>query len=330
MAIWRRLSAWQRSGLVLSIIWAIGVGTFTYRSALSSAKSQAEFVYQICVHNQAVSHDSASFNCDAERKKSFTDNMKHAQENALFVAIAPIPLLWLAGLVLIYLFRAQIIGLRALIPWKTLKLHERCFVLFCGSISLLAILVGLLIVLDLYVDIKVPVALGPKTVSASDQFTTAVGTWTRSGDKGSDSDMVWPLQTSSIACNKAAGTCIEARAYLIGGNQLSLLGVEMNQYEIESWTTTSITFRQPGTPSDCFSEVFTIDLRTESVSGKGYRTYPPPTRDCKAFETTYSGKPAESRWYYRLSDGSEVYWKLRAKARPLPLRVIAALFATSR
>jgi hypothetical protein len=38
----------------------------------------------------------------------------------------------------------------------------------------------------------------------------------------------------------------------------------------------------------------------------------------------WSGK--EDRWTYRLSDGFTVYWDERLKARPLPLRILQALF----
>jgi hypothetical protein len=65
--------------------------------------------------------------------------------------------------------------------------------------------------------------------------------------------------------------------------------------------------------------VFTIDLTTKSVSGAGH-----PTNNDSDYCKLYGGK--EESWKYQLSNGFNIYWEERRKARPLPLRLFQAFF----
>jgi len=55
------------------------------------------------------------------------------------------------------------------------------------------------------------------------------------------------------------------------------------------------------------------------VSGAGHRINE-NLEFCKRFPSQ------EQQWNYRLADGFKVYWELRQKARPLPLRVFHSFF----
>jgi hypothetical protein len=59
---------------------------------------------------------------------------------------------------------------------------KKAFVVFSVLAGLAVILLGVTVVLNLYVDTQVPVALGQRAmVIKTGDLVTAVGTWTRSG-----------------------------------------------------------------------------------------------------------------------------------------------------
>lgn len=86
-------------------------------------------------------------------------------------------------------------------------------------------------------------------------------------------------------------------------------------YDIQSWSPNAIVMRKEVL---CGIELFTIDLNTKSVSGAGHRINDEPM--CQ------TDKDDKANWNYQLTNGFDVYWKLRQKARPWPLRVIQSFF----
>jgi hypothetical protein len=69
----------------------------------------------------------------------------------------------------------------------------------------------------------------------------------------------------------------------------------------------------------CATTTYVIDLNTKKVTGSGHRTND-DHENCKMMSTD-----GGTEWSLLLSDGFPVYWDLRQKARPLPLRVIQTL-----
>ncbi len=140
----------------------------------------------------------------------------------------------------------------------------------------------------------------------------AEGTWTQSGST-EGSSLANPLQTSRIECNKVENRCTEARAS-IADNVLTF--PDLIEYDVESWTATAIVLRNN---FPCTTELFTIDLNTKAVSGAGHSI-----NNDGVFCKVYGSK--EESWKYQLSNGFNVYWEQRKKARPLPLRLIQTFF----
>ena len=102
-----------------------------------------------------------------------------------------------------------------------------------------------------------------------------VGTWTRP-DLTADT-IADPLQTSRILCVKSENRCTEAKAYVSGQSLFS----DTVDYTVDSWTASAIILRND---FPCATEIYTIDLNTEAVSGVGYRRT--RTRDCAACHLT--------------------------------------------
>ncbi len=241
--------------------------------------------------------------------------MDGSNANVATAALGPLPFAWLAAFILLYVGRAQLIGFRAVVPWATLTRARKLFVIFCGLFSAASILFGLVMLLNLYVDTKVRVSPGPfvDVIKTGDNLVTVEGTWTRTDL--TDDTIMNPLQTSKITCSKAENRCTEALASVSDSTLMS----EIVDYDIQSWTPDAIVLRRE---FPCATELFTIDLNTKAVSGAGHRI----NENDLFCKSSSKSQNERSTWTYRLSNGFQVYWGLRQKARPLPLRVIQSIF----
>jgi hypothetical protein len=309
-----RLNRWQRVGIAASILWALGAAIYTHNADVQRANDFVQWAYKVCADGKAIRHDPDLSSCDKERDRNLKTWMEGDEGNAAITALAPLPFAWLAGFVLLYVGRAQIVGFRAVVPWARLGWQKRTFVVFSVLASAATVLFGLVVILNLYVDALVPVGLppgGPAVIKTGENLVTVEGTWTRTGPTA-DSSLAYPLQTSRIECNKEERRCTEARASVAG----SVLTADLTDYDVESWTDAAIILRNA---YPCATEVFTIDLNTDAVTGAGH-----PTNQDSDYCRVYGGK--EKSWTYQLTDGFKVYWEQRQKARPLALRLFQTLF----
>jgi hypothetical protein len=247
-----------------------------------------------------------------------TKNANSTTGEFLIELALTIPPLWLFGFILLYFIRAQIAGFRTVVPWSSLTLLKKAVVAGCAFVSFVALTFAAMEVLNLYVDTKVPVALSPflDVIQASDEFVRAKGTWVRT-DLRNDT-IADPLQISQIDCQKQDMQCVEANAYVTTGH---LLGVDLRTFHVKSWTKNAIVFVGEEL---CGTTVYTIDLNTKAVSGGGHLT----NQDadfCKSGNKLLGITPKDN-WTLLLSNGFDVYWGMRMKARPWSLRFIQTLF----
>jgi hypothetical protein len=307
-----KLSRWVWIGLLASLIWAVAAAVHNRNSDVKTAKQLSELAYKVCIFNKEVDHDSDLSSCIAKREKTAADLMEGSFGNAALLALGPIPFAWLAIFIGLYVIRAQIIGFRAVVPWKTLAPRKKAFVVLCCVGSGVLVLIGLVTAMNLYVDTKVPVGMSSfqDLTKTADGSVTVTGTWTRTDL--TDDTIQSPLQTSKIECDKAANRCTEALASVSG----TALMVDLFDYDIQSWTPDAIVLRKDDL---CTTELFTIDLNTKAVTGAGNFT-----NETNAY--CARNQSDKKTWTYQLSNGFKTYWEIRQKARPLPLRVIYSLF----
>jgi hypothetical protein len=308
-----KLSGWRKWGIVASILWALGATIHQRNENVESANDFAKFSYKVCADNKVALSDTDLRSCTEEQEKNRKIWMVGSWGNVAIFALMPIPVAWFAVFILRYIARAQAVGFRAVVPWQTLSKPKKSFVVLSTVVTAAAALFILMVVMNMYVDTLVPVSIGYKAMvmKTGDSYVTAMGTWTRAGMTAGSSIGV-PLQTSRINCNRQERRCTEAKASVSGGTLTS----ELVQYDIESWSDTTIVFKNE---DDCYAEVFTIDLGTSSVNGAGRQTNM-DNPYCKRFASQ------EATWTYHLADGFSVYWSERQRARPRPLRVMHAFF----
>ncbi len=173
-----------------------------------------------------------------------------------FMALVPVPLGWFAAYILVAVGRGAVIGFRAVVPWSIITWPRRLFVVSAlASIAVVGLGIGVEL-MGRYVDLQVPVSLypfsdfyqqqwessslsGETLVRTAEGRVSVHGTWTRDGIEGGILD---PLQTSQINCDRTAGRCREAKASVSVGS-VNLLNAELIEYEIESWSPTTVGFQ---------------------------------------------------------------------------------------
>ncbi|HEX4533415.1 MAG TPA: hypothetical protein VH000_04220 [Rhizomicrobium sp.] len=305
-----KLSRYQIAGLILSVIWIIGAGVHARNEDVANANSFARFADDVCADSVKLK-TSTQEKCGREHTSTFATFMEGDTGNILFLAFAPLPFFWLTAFCLLYFFRAQVIGFRAVIPWSTLSWQKRAFVALCVIFVIVAGLFVLLIVLNGYVDSEVPISPESKSfvkVPANGGLVEIVGTWTRT-DLIKDT-IANPIQTSRIICIKSENRCTEAKAYISN----NLLLADSVDYTIQSWTESAIILRND---FPCATEVYTLDLNSEIASGVGYKT----NKNTPLCDVS-SNRGGPDRWTMMLEDGFKVYWAERQKRRPWLLRVM--------
>lgn len=310
-----RLSGLQRLGIALSILWAVVAAIHTHRADVDRAEDLSKFAYKVCSDSKMLAKDADLSRCDKEKADHIATWMKDSNENVALAALVPIPIGWLAGFILLYIWRIQVAGFRATVPWFGLSRPKKGFAIFCFVTVAAGLLFASITAMNLYVDTQVPVALSPllDVIKTGEDLVHVSGTWTRQGDAKS-SAIGEPLQTSTIECNRAENRCTEAKASLAG----NVLTSEVVEHDVQSWTNEAVVLKDT---FPCAEEIYTIDLNTKAVSGAGHRINN-DTPLCKLSPAA----TGEAEWRYRMESGFPVYWEMRRKARPWPLRVIQSLF----
>lgn len=96
-----RLNGWQRIGIVLSIVWAVGAAIHTRNDEIDFWKNFASTGYTICM--EAKSADGAK--CSAEMSEALMKLREPFWPNIAFNALAPVLSGWLVAYLALWIFR---------------------------------------------------------------------------------------------------------------------------------------------------------------------------------------------------------------------------------
>ena len=96
----RKLNAWKRLGIVLSVIWAVGAGGYEYFSTINRASDFGALAAKVCDDSREARHlpyDEAA--CwtghDSPFRKNYAIMAEGVWPGTLFLALAPLPFFWL-------------------------------------------------------------------------------------------------------------------------------------------------------------------------------------------------------------------------------------------
>lgn len=306
------LTKLQWIALLASLVWVLTSVNTSYDTRNSQANNFANLKFETCTENQIQNPPLNLKLCEAEKMAEYNEWMTDVISNAVIDALLPLPFVWLYGFIALIILRSLYVGYGTVVDFKSLSKVKKTFGYFCYFMSAMLLFITLMLYLENQVNQKVPALLGEKirVWNYENRYVTVNGTW-KSDNKRGESNLIFPMHTTKIRCVKETKTCEEARANLSNNK---VLMVEMKSHEIESWTNSSIVFKEK---QPCVEEIFTIDLITKSVNGIEKITN---AEGCGKQSKDY--EPAS----YRLVDGDVVYNELRKQNSPWLQRIIFSMF----
>jgi hypothetical protein len=130
-----RLNGWQRIGIVLSVVWAVGATIYAHHVAFASAEQLGDGVYHACFDvafsrylaecqreggaapsecpSAYSRYDAALDSCYARKTQLMTAQLKGAWLGAMLEALVPIPIVWLLVGLLAYVLAGLVRWIRA-------------------------------------------------------------------------------------------------------------------------------------------------------------------------------------------------------------------------
>ena len=90
-----RLNGWQRIGVVLSVLWAIGAVLYMEAAASRKAQQASVFYRELCIRNKSDRNDFDFQPCYAEAGNIYQIERRKWSAWALPVALVPIPIVWI-------------------------------------------------------------------------------------------------------------------------------------------------------------------------------------------------------------------------------------------
>lgn len=126
----------------------------------------------------------------------------------------------------------------------------------------------------------IPIYLGSASVIAFGDLAKVEGTWVFDSDDPVYTQ-AYPIQTTTIECNRRTGTCTDATAVIGYEADSAILSVYLDIWRITKWSDSEIVAEND--QAECMSYTLSINLPTKKVSafrrGKG-------TAGCEAFSTS--------------------------------------------
>lgn len=96
-----KLNRWQRIGVVLSVVWALGAAYYERNSQIEIGQKWMELTSQNCHGSNALAKDIPKKDCSKEWDKNFQKHMIPRWENIAVVSLTPIPIGW--GIVFLFI-----------------------------------------------------------------------------------------------------------------------------------------------------------------------------------------------------------------------------------
>ena len=96
-----RLNGWQRIGIVLSIVWAVGAAIHTRNDELDTWKRGTSLDYTLCMAGKQVDWPK----CLAELTATLKKGSDPYWSNIAFAAFGPVLAGWIVAYLLLWIFR---------------------------------------------------------------------------------------------------------------------------------------------------------------------------------------------------------------------------------
>ena len=108
-----RLNAWQRLGIVVSLLWVVCGGLWQRTSDVDRALNYMGFVYRTCTEAAALKNNYDFNPCMDKATDDFKLFLEGSWGNVAFMALAPIALGWLTAFAILWVARWVLAGRRS-------------------------------------------------------------------------------------------------------------------------------------------------------------------------------------------------------------------------
>ena len=100
-----RLNGWQRIGIVLSVVWALGAWLYVQQLDVEQAQRLKESAYRTCTDLQDQSPDKGVSDCIKDAESVYDTSLQSNWSDKWVAALLPIPIAWMITYGLIGLVR---------------------------------------------------------------------------------------------------------------------------------------------------------------------------------------------------------------------------------
>ena len=96
-----RANGWQRIGVILSVIWAIGAGWYQRAADMAHASLAARALFEICYSDKRPDNPQ----CVVDSTNAYNASIRESWVRVAVVSLGPILLAWLAAYVVLLVAR---------------------------------------------------------------------------------------------------------------------------------------------------------------------------------------------------------------------------------
>jgi hypothetical protein len=89
-----QLGGWQRIGIILSIVWALGAAIYQRNADIEHAQDFMSLAYKACTESKLLNNDSDWSSCDQESAKHWEIWLEGSWRNVALKSFVPIPFGW--------------------------------------------------------------------------------------------------------------------------------------------------------------------------------------------------------------------------------------------
>jgi len=100
-----RLKGWQRIGIVLSVLWAVGAWLYIEAAGSKAADEAFKSSHALCTREKMARNDFDPKACFDEAKDREDSTFSDWSVRAWLVALAPIPIAWLLIYIVVWTVR---------------------------------------------------------------------------------------------------------------------------------------------------------------------------------------------------------------------------------
>ena len=100
-----RVGGFVRLGIVLSVAWMVGAGTYQNDEDLRKADSFYEFAYNVCEQNKEVRLNPRDVDCALQAQDETRPFREARLGNVLIVAFVPVSIFWLVVFLTLSIYR---------------------------------------------------------------------------------------------------------------------------------------------------------------------------------------------------------------------------------